>query len=344
MEQYNQNREEQEVDLVPVFVWISNGFRNFFRAIGAFFKGIGHAIILFFVYLQRNIILIGIFLIAGLALGFYLDSNSKSNYAAQLRVSPNFRSAAQLISNINYYNSLAEEEEYARLSQELGITQEQAADLKSFAIKPSYNDTELLKEYDKLARSADTMALDNFTFNGFKDAKREIDYEFYEITARSKSRANLELIMEKLVAVKENAGIKAARFASLESISFNIQAKRYQLSELDSLIVSYQKMISSNQSNGSSTNLYLSDSESTDKLMNLFTQKQSLLYQLELLREDQYASENIVNIESQYIVQGTIKNTYIKYKVLLAFFLLGILVAALPTFWRFLRAYPTTNR
>ena len=65
----DQNREEQEVDLVPVFVWIGNGIKNFFKGIGAFFKAIGHAIILFLVFLQRNIILIGAFLIAGLALG-----------------------------------------------------------------------------------------------------------------------------------------------------------------------------------------------------------------------------------------------------------------------------------
>jgi len=340
----DQKREEQEVDLVPIFVWISNGFKNFFNAIGSFFKAIGHALILFLVFLQRNIILIGAFLLAGLALGYYLDTNLKSNFSAQLRVAPNFGSTAQLISNINYYNSLADEKDYQRLSQELKITTAEAEQLKSFDIEPSYNDTELLKEYDKLARASDTMALDNFTFEGFKKAKREIDYEFYEITAKAEKRSVLEKAIPALLEVKENAAIKAASLAMKESIKFNLESSTYQLRELDSLIVAYQQMIRTNQPNGGNTNLYMGDQKSSDHLMNLFYQKQSLLKKLEELREEKYESENVVNIVSEYVVRGSIKKEHLKLKLLIGFFILGTLVAAIPSIWRFLKTYPSTSK
>ena len=71
-----QNREEQEVDLVPVFVWIGDGIKGFFRAIGNFFKAIGHAFILFLIFLQKNIILIGAFVVLGIVLGYYMESAS----------------------------------------------------------------------------------------------------------------------------------------------------------------------------------------------------------------------------------------------------------------------------
>ncbi|WP_194851613.1 hypothetical protein [Nonlabens antarcticus] len=346
MEQpHNDNhRDEQEVDLVPVFVWIGNGVKGFFNAIGAFFKAIGHGIILFLIFLQKNIILIGIFLILGLALGYYLDTENKTNYSAQLRVSPNFQSAAQLISNINYYNSLTEEKDYELLSQELGISKEEASGLKSFDIEPSFSDTELLIEYDRLARRTDTMALDNFTFDGFKDAKREIDYEFYEINAEASSRGVLEKISDRIVNVKETGGIKAARLVMVEGVRFNVDIKQAQLIELDSLIVAYQDMLKSNRPSGNSTNLYLGDRESSDKLMNLFKQKQALLYDLDVLRDDQYGSENTVNIESQYIVQGAIAKQYIKLKMLLVFFGIALLIAVIPLVWRFLKAYPKATR
>ena len=160
----NQKQEEQEVDLVPVFVWIGDGIKGFFRAIGNFFKAIGHAIILFLIFLQKNIILVGLFILVGIGLGYYFDSAGKSNYTAQLRVQPNFNSSSQLISNIKYYNSLTGEGDYDRLANALGLSVEEAKKLKSFSIEESYNDTELLAEYDRLARDSDTMALDNFNF------------------------------------------------------------------------------------------------------------------------------------------------------------------------------------
>jgi hypothetical protein len=340
----NNNREEQEVDLVPVFVWIGNGFKNFFNAIGAFFKAIGHGILLFLAFIQANIILIGAFVIVGLALGFYLESSNKSNYAAQLRVAPNFKSATQLISNINFYNSLADEQDYDRLAKELKLSTEQAQQVKSFSIEPSYNDTELLEEYDGLARAADTMALNDFTFEGFKDAKREIDYEFYEITVKARTRSVLEKTIPSVVEVIETPGIKARRLASRETIEFNIESNLYQLQELDSLIVSYQKMIRSQTNSGGNTNLYLGDQQSSNNLMNLFYRKQSLLEDLEDLREDKYGSESTVNIVSQYIVQGSIKKEYAKLKLLIIFFVLGLLVAAAPSSWKFLKNYPRSTK
>lgn len=346
MEQQRKNnqQEQQEVDLVPVFVWIGDGIKGFFRAIGLFFKAIGHGILLFFAFLQANIILIGVFVLIGLGLGFYLDSNVKSNYTAQLRVAPNFKSSAQLISNINYYNSLAYEQDFQRLSAELNLTVEEAALLKSFDIEPSYNDTELLLEYDELARSADTMALNNLTFEGFKAAKREMDYEFYEIIAKAKGRAVLEKIIPTLLNVKENAGIKSARLAKVENVEFNIQSKKYQLQELDTLIVAYQKMISNNSPGGATTNLYLGDQKSVDQISNLFDQKQSLLDDLETLRDDKYGLENTVNMVSEYVVQGTVKKQHIKLKLLMAFLVIGIIIAATPSTWRFLKSYPKTTK
>ncbi|PRP67775.1 hypothetical protein [Nonlabens agnitus] len=339
-----QNREEQEVDLVPVFVWIGDGIKGFFRAIGNFFKAIGHAIILFLIFLQKNIILIGLFILVGIGLGYYLDSAGKSNYTAQLRVQPNFNSSSQLISNIKYYNSLTDEGDYDRLANALGLSLDEAKKLKSFSIEESYNDTELLAEYDRLARDSDTMALDNFTFEGFKEAKREIDYEFYEIIAKAETRAILEKAIPKVIDIKENSGIKAARLSYLENTEFDIEAKKYQLSEIDSLIAAYQKMISTEKSSsGGNTNLFVGDQRSSDNLANLFYQKQTLLEDLQALREDKYASENIVNVVSEYIVKGNVKNEHIKLKLILVFFFLGIFVASIPLLWRFLNTYSAKN-
>jgi hypothetical protein len=346
MEQYNDKKDpQQEVDLVPVFVWISNGFKNLFRAIVSFFKAIGHGIMLFLAFIQANLILLAVFVAVGLALGFYVDSSSSEIYSTRLRVAPNFESSSQLISNVNYYNSLQQEEDHERLAQELDITVEQAQSITSFEIEPSYNDTELLREYDALARESDTMALENFTFEGFKEAKREMDYKYYAITVTSKDRGTLEDILQPVVTVQDNAGIKAARSSTRENIAFDIRTLNYQLEEVDSLIAGYQKAIATGQtSNSSSTNLFLGDQRPSEALRNLFAEKRMILDELNDLREQKYRSDETVNIVSQFITRGRIESNHTKLKILLVFLGLGLLVAVLPLVWRGVKEYPTRGR
>jgi hypothetical protein len=102
-------------------------------------------------------------------------------------------------------------------------------------------------------------------------------------------------------------------------------------------------MIRTAPSAGSNTNLYLGNNQSSDNLMNLFSQKQLLLKDLKELRENKYSSQNTVNIMSEYVVQGSVKKKYIKLKSLLAFIVLGVLIAFTPIFWKFLKAYPNRN-
>ncbi len=340
----DRQKEDQEIDLFPVLLWISNGIKGFFKAIGSFFLAIGHAIVLFLIFLKKNIILIGVFCLLGLGLGYYLDTNVKTNYMAKMRVSPNFNSTSQLLANIEFYDALTDEEDYQTLAEELDISLAQAKDIVSLSIEPSYNDTELLKEYDELARLTDTMALENLTFESFKNSKRRIDYENYNIFAVAKSRAVIEEVVPKIIRIQENESIKAKRLASIETIDFNIASKKYQMQELDSLIVAYQKMIGSNATaTGGQTNLYLTKTESTNQIDNLFKQKQALLYDLELLRDAKYGSENVVNIVSSYVVKGSIVNNYTLLKTVLLFLVVGIFVAFMPALFKFLNSYTANN-
>ena len=62
-------QHEQEVDLVPVFVWIGNGLKNVFYAIVSLLKAILHFLILFLIFIKKNIILLVVMAILGYFLG-----------------------------------------------------------------------------------------------------------------------------------------------------------------------------------------------------------------------------------------------------------------------------------
>jgi hypothetical protein len=340
MENQPNNNQEQEVDLVPVFVWISNGFKNLFSAIGGFFKGIAHFLILFLIFIKNNIILLGALCILGGGLGMYTSRESKKNFTAQLRVQPNFESAGQLISNLEYYNSLVDQEDFKTLGKELNISIEEAGHLKSFEIEADFNDTELLKEYDYMARRADTVALENYTFEGFKQAKRAIDYQFYKVEIVSKDRAALEKSASVAVQVEDNPLIKAQRLASRETTAYNIDNMEYQLQEIDSLMVAFQVSLKNKDSNGSQgTSVFVNGQNKTEVFKELFDEKSRTFFNLENEREKKYSYENTVNIVSYFIKKGVIEKKHLTLTYALVFFGLGLLIALIPLVLRFLNNY-----
>jgi hypothetical protein len=340
MDNQPNNNQEKEVDLVPVFVWISNGFKNLFKAIEGFFKGIAHFLVLTLIFIKNNVILLGIFFIAGGVLGNYFSRESKKTFTAQLRVQPNFQSAAQLISNLEYYNSLVYQEDFLALADELGITAPEAEQLKSFEIKADFNDTELLKEYDGFARSSDTMALENFTFEGFKAAKRDIDYEYYTVQISGNDKKALGKAATYAVQVEDNPVIKGLRLSSIETNTFNIKSLEYQLTEIDSLVHAFQTAIKSTDSQSqASTNVYMGDQRNTNTFSDLFNQKAATLYRLKEAREDKYSFDNTVNISSYFVKQGTIEKQYLTMKGAFIFLGFGLLFALTPVVLRFLKSY-----
>jgi hypothetical protein len=343
MNDNSEKQQEQEVDLVPVFVWIGNGFKNLFNGIANLFKGVAHFLILFLIFIKSNIILLAVLFLVGAGLGYYLDQESKKTFTAAVRVKPYFNSNAQLISNINFYNSLVQEQDFDRLAEELDIPIADVESIKTFTVEADFNDTELLREYDAASRTADSTALVNYTFKGYKSAKREIDYEFYIITVNGTQRDVLEKAAENAVIVRSNSAIRAQRTASIENVKFDISAMNYQLKELDSIIASYQKAIQKSKpmDTGTSTNLYLGDSNSSNSITELFDQKETLLKKLNTARLNKYYYENTINIVSSYVQKGAIEKPHLKIKLALVFLGLGLIIALVPVLWRFLNNYET---
>lgn len=343
MKENSEKHQEQEVDLVPVFVWIGQGFKNLFDGIANFFKAVIHFFILFLIFIKKNIILLAVLVLIGAGLGYYLDMESKNTFTAAVRVKPYFNSNTQLIANIDYYNSLVLEKDYDKLAEALDIPIIDVESINRFTIEADYNDTELLKEYDAASSAVDSTALVNYSFDGYKKAKREIDYEYYLVTVNGTDRDILQKAAENAIIVRSNTAIKAQRIASIENTKFNILAMTYQLQELDSIISSYQKAIKNTKSNdaGVSTNLYIGDKEASKSITDLFEQKTAILRSLDAARLDKYYFENTVNIVSSYVQKGSIEKQHLKIKLALIFFGLGLLIALIPVVWRFLNNYDT---
>ncbi|RZJ61495.1 MAG: hypothetical protein EOO45_23255, partial [Flavobacterium sp.] len=93
--------ENQEIDLTKVARSVRASFS---RANDSIFDGI--------LFIKRNIVIFIILIIIGAALGFYLDSSSKS-YEHKVNVIPNFQSVDYLYSEIDLLNAKLRENDSA---------------------------------------------------------------------------------------------------------------------------------------------------------------------------------------------------------------------------------------
>lgn len=336
----NEPQQEQEVNLLPVFVWISNGFKNLFKSIGVTLKSIAHFIVLFFIFIKKNWIIVLSTTIIGIAIGWYLKVENKNIYTASAIVKPNFKSTAQLIANVNYYNSLVEQKNTSMLAQELQLNQQQVASIESLNIQPEFNETELLEEYDRLARKSDSVALENFTFKGFMAAKRPVDYEYHSIKVNGTDNTTLEKVIEKVIHIEENSMIKAQKQALKETADFDLKIMQQQLTELDSLIMAYKTAITNTSSSTSvTTQFIIGDQAASESLKDLFDRKQFLLSKIAQTREDKYSFNHTVQMVSQYIKKGFIEKKHYRLKGALIGLGIGLLLALIPVFVRFLNHY-----
>lgn len=333
------NSQEKEINLIPVFQWISNGFKNFFNAIGRFFKALFHFFVLFLIFIQKNVIVVAICAIAGAALGWYFNQGVKESYTAQAVVQTNFGSAKQLYANVKKMNTLADQSNYDELAQLLGIDVDAASHIKSISIVPEYNDTELLREYDHIARKSDTMALEVFTFEAFKNAKRPIDFEYHKIEVNGTKNDALNKVVSIAIDIPESNFIKSQRSSQQATARFDVMNMEYEVAAIDSVIMAYQTALKSKKDPSAGTNLFISENQSPFVFKHLFDQKKELLAALAVAREQQFNYDHVINIVSSYTQKGTPEKQHLTIKGGFAGIGFGLILAVIPLLWRSLKEY-----
>ena len=110
------NNENQEIDLSQIS-----------KKFGSFFEKIAIKIFNGFLFIKRNLIIIGLLFIIGAVLGYIMDK-SETRYDNQIIVTPNFSTSDYLYSKIDLINSKVSEGDTLFLKNTVGIK-----DAKKFA-------------------------------------------------------------------------------------------------------------------------------------------------------------------------------------------------------------------
>ena len=105
---------------------LGRGIQKVFEFIGSVFLFFFNLVLKFLVFVRLHFKKLAIVAVIGAAVGSVYQYGFKDRvYESSMTVQPNFGSAVQLYKNIEYYQSLIEQEDLDRLASSLGISSEE---------------------------------------------------------------------------------------------------------------------------------------------------------------------------------------------------------------------------
>ncbi len=340
----NQNNSD-EIDLGQLFQMIGRGFQRFFNFIGSIFKGIFHLIMLFLLFVQKNIIVIAAAVIIGGVGGFILDKVSPEKYISRMVVEPNFNSVQQLYNNIAFYNDLAKAQDSVALATALDITEHEAATVKEIFTDSYSDENQKIKLFDQFIKELDTTTIKAIDYENYLENFNSLDARFHQISVISTDNRVAKKAQPAIInSISVNEYFKLQKKINDENLDLQEEIYKKQLIEIDSLQSLYRTvMVKEADKPMQGTNINLAEGgESQGRELALIQEKDILKEKLVELNEQRANKSTIVNVISDFPTRGVeqkgIWNSY-KFKLPLVLLILVFGVLALLELNKYLKTY-----
>jgi hypothetical protein len=340
-----QQNNSDEIDLGQLFQMIGRGFQKFFNFIASIFKGIFHLIMLFLLFVQKNIIIIGAAVILGGVGGFILDKIIPERYISRMVVEPNFNSVQQLYNNIAFYNDLAKAQDSVALATALNITEHEAASIKEIFTDSYSDENQKIKLFDQFIKELDTTTIKAIDYENYLQNFNSMDARFHQISLISTDNRVAKKAQPAIInSIAVNEYFKLQKRINDENLKLQEEIYRNQLAEIDSLQSLYRTVLvkeADKPMQGTSINL-AEGGESKGRELALVQEKDVLKEKLVELNEERANKSTIINVISDFPTRGVelkgIWNSY-KFKLPMLLLILVLGVLALLELNRYLKTY-----
>lgn len=340
----NQNNSD-EIDLGQLFQMIGRGFQKFFNFIGSIFKGIFHIIMLFLLFVQKNIIVIAAAIILGGVGGFILDKVLPERYISRMVVEPNFNSVQQLYNNIAFYNDLAKAQDSVALATALDITEHEAASIKEIFTDSYSDENQKIKLFDEFIRELDTTTVKAIDYENYLQNFNSMDARFHQISLISTDNRVAKKTQPSIInSISVNEYFKLQKRINDENLDLQEEIYKRQLTEIDSLQSLYRTVLVKEADKPmQGTNINMAETgEASSRELALVQEKDVLKERLVQLNRERANKSTIINVISDFPTRGVEqkgiwKSYKFKLPVLLLILVFGVL--ALLEVNKYLKAY-----
>ncbi len=326
---------EDEVDLGLLFVIIGKGFSNLFNFIGNIFKGLFNFFINILLFLKKHFIKISAAAILGGLIGLFLEINKEQAYGADMLVQPNFESTRQLYNNIEYYNNLVKQKDSILLAKTFNISKNEGASFKKFSIIPIESENDIINTYNKFILDVDTLTVKSYSFYQMKKAFTDFDYKTHQIHIEATNKKVFKGLGTVILSlITENQYFNKIKKLTNENLNRTVSLLRKNLSETDSLLVVYKKVLLENaKKQNSSTSIDLGGKGSSTKELELFKTNRVISNDLKKVIKEKIEKSEVINVISNLQPVGyKITDIRKNYGFLLALSGAGLMILLLLLF------------
>ncbi|RUA11200.1 MAG: hypothetical protein DSY82_03860 [Flavobacteriia bacterium] len=303
MEEKKLSPQEEEVDLVNLFVILGRGIRNFFNAIFYFFSQVYHYLILLLIFFKKHTLKLGIALILGFIVGFILHKTEPETYVSKMLVESNFNSGVQLYKQIDYLNDLVKKKDTNSLADILNISSEVASNLKKFNVFAYQPDKSKYKAYDEYMQKTDTIYTKGFTFDDFKKRIKDSDLGFHQIEVESSLKKSFVDLTPGIIHLVENEYYKNRKKIEKGEILYKLGILNKNLVQIDSLRKLYKEVsLKEAEKPVATSTIEISQKEykKEENDIKLFSISNDLLDQINTTNQELIRKNDVLNIISNF--------------------------------------------
>ncbi|KGO89060.1 hypothetical protein [Flavobacterium suncheonense] len=301
------NPNDQEIDLSQLSKRIGDFFQSL---IDKFFDGI--------LFLIRHKYSIGLLLVVGFALGFYLDSRRKQ-YDNQVIVTPNFGSTDYLYSKVDLINAKIKEADTVFLKQ-LGI--QEPKEISEIEIEPILDVYRFVNNSQQNFELLKLMAEDGDVKKIVEDNLTSKNYMYHLITYRTKGKTTKDKTLNPILHfLNQSDYFSKIQKEYISNIKTKIQANELTISQINDLMNQFSNTLSNSQRSDKlvyyNENTQLNDVIKTkDELI-----KEQGQHRVDLVNSDRIVKDSsfTLNLESKSLTNG-------KMKLILPLVLVGLFV------------------
>lgn len=184
-----QSPQNDEVDLGQLFKMISQLFKSFIEFIKKTAKGLFRALIYGLKPLINNIKLISVVVIVAAVIGYLSEKSQDDVFVSDMIVKPYFDSKYQMVNNIDYFNSLIEENNQEMLTNIFELDSSQSKTLVGFDIEIApETKNEILQQYDGFLKTLDSTLARTVTYEDFVESRNILSGSIFKIIAKSTTK------------------------------------------------------------------------------------------------------------------------------------------------------------
>jgi hypothetical protein len=285
---------DQEIDIVSLFNLLANKTKSFFVLIINLLIYVFNLFISLLNIIKKNYILFLSAVIVGGLIGYtYEKKFYNPTYTSSLTLSPNFGSTYQLYGNIEFYETLIEEQNFEKLKSYLNLDSSDSKSLKRISIAPYTNELLKLKNFKALLGIADSITAINLNYD---DYNKNIPFDSYSrhiITLKLNNNKVPTQIENRIINnIENNIYYKNKKETYLENLEIKKQYILESIEKLDTLLFAEKDNL---ESENSGTTIVLDDNQKENIDLQLFDRYKSIRNELVEINYELNDKKNVIN-------------------------------------------------